>query len=78
METYLFKTRWCSDSREEEVVTCGTVAADNYAEAVDKIDRRFSNPIWIFVTQMFCCDGFTFLEDEEYERLIKEESDDND
>lgn len=73
MDTFLFKINWYNDQDDEVYCSMGTIGAECYAEAVARIDKRFSDIDDIFVRRCFCADGFTFLNQNEWQRLMNEE-----
>ncbi len=72
MDTYLFKVKWYSEPRDKEVVSYGAIGASSYSDAVKKIEIRFSYIDDICIRELNGYDGFYFLNEEEYNKTIKE------
>lgn len=64
IDLYTFKVdwfyRWAETPEEEEQTTCGVVAANSYAEAAEKIDKRFPDAHNIFLDE-YSDQDFIFL-----------------
>lgn len=87
-ETYLFKINYYDKFEEKDVCCYGTVAGDNYADVMRKIEQRFDGTSCflddVFIRETFANSGFTFLDEDVWKKIYEEdeaeygEGDDND
>lgn len=73
MNTYLFKVTWYSEKEDEVITDHGSIAGGDYSEAAYRITKRFPDVVEMSLYETFCQDGFTFLNEDEYERMKKED-----
>ena len=73
METFLFKANWFDDYKEVARESYGTIGALDMADALRKIMARLPNTNSVQIRELFCDNGFTFLEKAEWERINREE-----
>ena len=74
IDTYIFRLKYFNEFEDEEDIEAfGTIGAESYEEAVSRITKRFPNIINLSIKELFACDGFTFLGEEEYEKLLRED-----
>lgn len=78
METYLFRLKHYNIHDDRTYEFFGTIGAESYGEAMSRIDKRFRNIETVFLRQTWFNDGFTFLNPDEWRRLMDEEDMDED
>lgn len=59
MTQFVFKATWYNDYRDKETVSCGIIFAEDYADAVKKIDKRL--PSLFTLEIQICLEGDEFI-----------------
>lgn len=75
-KTYLFKVHYYSEHYEETFDAYGIIGAQDYIEAVGRIQERFPDIEYMTIKELFFYDGFWFFNERQYDKAFNEEDDD--
>ena len=72
METYLFKLKYYNKYNDENKDMFGTVVADSFEEALNRIQWQFPNMSELTIGELPLYNGFTYLTENEYNIISKD------